>query len=88
MDTVQAVSIGDAVRDRRLALGLTQAWLAELAGCSVQSLWLFEGGYVPRGSRALGRVFDELALLEKVGRIVPFEIKEQARGTRGPQAVV
>lgn len=50
-----------ALRARREAAGLSQQRLAELAGCSIATIGLYEGGYSPARSTVLERV---LAVLD------------------------
>ena len=56
------------LRERRLALGLTQQRLAELAGCSLAQLQLLERGYAPRRSAVMLRI---AAALDTLGRDDP-----------------
>jgi transcriptional regulator with XRE-family HTH domain len=49
---------------RRRKLGLSRLELARLAGCSLQSVNLFEQGHVPKRSAALERVEAVLAAKE------------------------
>ncbi len=44
------------LREQRRAAGLSQQRLAELAGCSVSAVRLFERGYQPSPSAVLTRV--------------------------------
>ncbi len=50
------------LRARREAAGLSQQRLAELAGCSIAAIGLYEGGYSPSRSTVLERV---LAVLDE-----------------------
>jgi len=49
-----------ALRERRLAAGLTQQQLASLAGCSLTHLQLLERGYSPTRSAVRARVLAAL----------------------------
>ncbi len=57
----------ESLRDRRLAVGLSQQALAERAGCSVASLRNLEAGWraTMRGSRVLGDILAALDEAEK-----------------------
>lgn len=44
------------LRERRVAAGLSQQRMAELAGCSVAIVGLLEGGYRPERSAVLPRI--------------------------------
>jgi transcriptional regulator with XRE-family HTH domain len=56
---------GTALRDRRLALGLSQARLAELAGCSRERVTLWERAIAPqRPTPVLARIDAALRELE------------------------
>lgn len=46
----------DELRTLRLKAGLSQQRLAELAGCSLASVGLFESGYTPEHSTVLERL--------------------------------
>ncbi len=50
------------LRARREAAGLSQQRLAELAGCSIATIGLYEGGYSPSRSTVLERL---LAVLDE-----------------------
>lgn len=50
------------LRARREAAGLSQQRLAELAGCSIATIGLYEGAYSPARSTVLERV---LAVLDE-----------------------
>lgn len=50
-----------AIGERRRAIGLTQAQLAQAAGCSVQFIEKLEAGAIPKRSRVLPAV---LAILD------------------------
>jgi predicted transcriptional regulator len=52
-----------SLRERRLAAGLSQQRLAELAGCSFHMITLFDNGYAPAHSRVRAKV---LAVLDKL----------------------
>ena len=55
---------GSAIAARRGRLGLTQAEMATLAGCSRASVNLIEGGYMPKRSQVLGRIESTLSDIE------------------------
>jgi transcriptional regulator with XRE-family HTH domain len=62
----------DNLRERRLAVGLSQECLAQLAGCSTATVRLAEGGFRgisaqmrARLDEAVERVADELAAAEE-----------------------
>jgi transcriptional regulator with XRE-family HTH domain len=55
------------IRHARRSLGLTQAALAEAAGCSVDYVRLLERGYAPRFSDVLPRLLEQLGLSETEG---------------------
>jgi transcriptional regulator with XRE-family HTH domain len=52
--------IAGDVRSRRLAAGLSQLELAQLAGCAESTIRLFDRGYTPGRSEALPRVLSVL----------------------------
>ncbi|MBN2496981.1 MAG: helix-turn-helix transcriptional regulator [Deltaproteobacteria bacterium] len=56
----QAAVLGQAIRRQRRALSLTQAQLAQLAGCGVAFLYLLESG---KPSVRLDKVMDVLRVL-------------------------
>jgi len=56
----RAKSLGDAVRSRRKELGLKQAELAELAGCSARFVHTMEAG---KATVRLDKVLDVLDVL-------------------------
>ena len=58
-------SIGIAVRDRRMELGITQPHLAELAGVSTNTLYKLERG---QGNPTLG-------VLNKLAEVLGMELK-------------
>lgn len=62
METNTNPDTAGGLRERRLAVGLTQQQLAYLAGCSLTHLQLLERGYSPTRSRVRNRV---LAALHK-----------------------
>jgi len=49
------LSTGQAIRDRRLAVQISQEWLARLANCSTRMLQKIEAGYEPGFSRSGGK---------------------------------
>jgi transcriptional regulator with XRE-family HTH domain len=53
-----------SLRERRLAAGLSQQRLAELAGVSFHMVTLLDNGYAPARSRVRARVLAALAQLE------------------------
>ena len=65
----RALNIGDLVRERRVQLGLRQAELAELAGCSTRFIHTVEAGKRTIRLDKLLDVLDVLGLeLAVVGR--------------------
>jgi transcriptional regulator with XRE-family HTH domain len=44
------------LRDRRLAIGLTQQELAQRVNCSIATVRLLESGYMPKHSEVLPRL--------------------------------
>ena len=63
--TEYTTSPGGELREKRLRLGLTQAQLANLAGCSLSMIGALEAGAVPRRSPTLARIHDVLVHLER-----------------------
>lgn len=53
-----------SLRERRLAAGLSQKRLAELAGVSFHMVTLLDNGYAPARSRVRAKVVAALELLE------------------------
>ncbi|MGI8597503.1 MAG: helix-turn-helix transcriptional regulator [Thermoleophilaceae bacterium] len=60
-------------RARRVAAGLSQQRLAELAGCSVAMVRVLEGGYKPSYSDVLGRIARVLDALQDDEDLAPHE---------------
>ncbi|WP_020200628.1 helix-turn-helix domain-containing protein [Cupriavidus sp. WS] len=74
---MNAATLGAAVQGKRIALGLTQQQLAEMANVSRQSLNGIEQGHVNATLDTLGRLLDVLGLSLEVG---DPESKRQAEG--------
>jgi predicted transcriptional regulator len=69
MQTTLTESVS-SLRERRLAAGISQQRLAELAGVSFHMVTLLDNGYAPARSRVRARV---LAALEQLERQEPAE---------------
>ncbi|MDX1396378.1 MAG: type II toxin-antitoxin system Y4mF family antitoxin [Gemmatimonadota bacterium] len=67
-DTTRVARLGEEVRRRRRELGLRQAELAELAGCSQRFVHTIEGG---KTSLRLDKVLDVLEVLGLGLALVP-----------------
>jgi transcriptional regulator with XRE-family HTH domain len=81
---------GTLLRERRLALGLSQKDLAQRAGVAWSTYRAFERGYRPAFSPSLHRVWDVLYDLERNGRFRRYEPPEIIRAdlasnTKGPE---
>jgi y4mF family transcriptional regulator len=87
MRVTTAQDMGNLVRDRRKAVGLTQAALAELAGVSRPWLQQVEGGH---GGASLAKLLNLLGVLDyrmDVDEKPPSRLGGRARATlRGPTA--
>jgi transcriptional regulator with XRE-family HTH domain len=59
-----ATSVTGPLRERRLAAGVSQRRLAELAGCSETMIRQLERGYRPGYSAVVGRIARALAVLQ------------------------
>jgi transcriptional regulator with XRE-family HTH domain len=66
---MSAKNIGEAVRQRRKALKITQPHLSELAGISVNSLYKLERGTAN----------PTLELIEKIADVLGMEIKLEVK---------
>ncbi len=64
--STNASSVG--VREQRLARGLSQQRVAELAGCSLNMVRLLEAGYQPTSSRVAPRIAEVLARSQVAAR--------------------
>ena len=60
MTTTSQAPTPDALREMRVAAGLTQRELAGHAGCSLAWIANAEGGYIPARSETLDRVLSVL----------------------------
>jgi|BarGraNGADG00212_1021973.scaffolds.fasta_scaffold49619_1 HTH-type transcriptional regulator/antitoxin HipB len=82
MRVTTAQDMGNLVRDRRKAAGLTQAALADLAGVSRPWLQQVEGGH---GGASLAKLLDLLGALDyrmDVDERPPSRLDGRARATR------
>jgi HTH-type transcriptional regulator / antitoxin HipB len=73
-----AATLGQGVRERRQALGLSQIELAELAGCSPRFLHTLENG---KPTLRLDKVLDVLEVLGLDLLLVPGRGRVRANGT-------
>jgi transcriptional regulator with XRE-family HTH domain len=62
--TLTLTKSGLSLRERRVAAGLSQQRLAELAGVSFHMVTLLDNGYQPARSRVRAKVLAALAELE------------------------
>lgn len=62
MNDVNSTLPGGSLRSKRRSAGLSQAEVAERAGCSVNYVALLERGYMPRYSDVLPRLLDVLGV--------------------------
>lgn len=71
--------VGNTIRRKRIALGLTQQLLADMAGLSRQSLNGIEHGHVNVTLETLGRLLDVLGLTLDI-HDVSATVQDRARG--------